>query len=154
MSPIYTCDDEQSKEYVDASRVQLARFDDFAVMNGFLEFKKSFEPSTLLEVVLEKEASGRLEIMMTHELQACKEISDPGSDYATWIEFFGLPSECPFEAGLYPIHNLTADTSDMPINSANAGAYQATINMYKCEGDDCEKSFICCLKLDFCIEPI
>ncbi|XP_039760432.1 uncharacterized protein LOC120634104 [Pararge aegeria] len=157
-SPIYVCPDEDSQGYVDASQVQVKRHNETAtIMTGVIKFLKGFEKDTMIEFIAEKDTGGSYEMVVSHEIcDVCGELQNPESAYAGYLPYFGFPDLCPFEPNNYIIKDLVADSQDVPLNSAMAGRYQVTLNMYKNTDGQCldDKIFIACLKLDFLVEAI
>ncbi|XP_075986735.1 uncharacterized protein LOC142983640 [Anticarsia gemmatalis] len=149
--------DELSALFVDTSNVNVERYNDtIAYMYGDIKFLQDIGPDTMVEIILEKEASGKYELMFSHEIcDLCGEIGKGAdSDYYAYMKYFGIPDSCPFEAGEYPIKEFIVDTDDLPVNSNTVGRYQAFLNLYKNPEKDCktDKEFMCCLNLKLIIE--
>ncbi|XP_045455482.1 uncharacterized protein LOC123665181 [Melitaea cinxia] len=157
-SPIYVCSDEDSQKFIDTSRVEVKRHNETTTyMTGSIEFHKGIQTATMLEVVIEKDIGGSFEMFASHEIcDLCKEIQDMESPYAEYLKCFGFPEKCPFPPNTFAIQDFVPYTKDLPINSATAGRYQVTMNIYNNPESNClnEKIFIACLKLDFIIEPL
>ncbi|XP_047036050.1 uncharacterized protein LOC124641851 [Helicoverpa zea] len=151
------CCDSESEEFVDVSGVTVARYNEtIAYMYGDIKFLKDVGPDTMVELILQKEASGKYEVMATHEIcDLCSEVmKGPESDYYSYMKYFGIPEECPFAAGDYPIKEFILDTDDLPLNSNTAGRYQAFMTMYQNPERDCKKNkeFMLCLTMKLLIE--
>lgn len=53
-----------------------------------------------VEMLLYKEANNKYELMFSHEIcDLCAEVAKgEDSDYISYMKYFGIPSECPFDA--------------------------------------------------------
>uniref|UniRef100_A0A8R2M969 Uncharacterized protein n=1 Tax=Bombyx mori TaxID=7091 RepID=A0A8R2M969_BOMMO len=110
-----------------------------------------------LEIKLEKEASGKREMIFAHDIcDLCKELVDRDSNYYKYfkhIDFPATPGGGGFQ-GDYPIHDFVLDADEIPLNSYNVGLYVATMNIYENPTGDCKanKEFLCSLHLGLSVE--
>ncbi|XP_059050481.1 uncharacterized protein LOC131845433 [Achroia grisella] len=155
-SPAYVCLDESSSVYVDTSGMDMITYNETtSCMTGAIKFLQGLDENVMIEAIVEKEVSGQFEMMATHIIcDLCEELH-PDSNYYKYLQYFGFPATCPFDAGEYSVHDFVINTDDLPVNSANAARYQVTVNFYN--NPDCSSKdvmqFLFCLKLDFIIEP-
>ncbi|XP_045539854.1 uncharacterized protein LOC106720479 [Papilio machaon] len=156
-SGLYVCGDEQSKAYFDCSRVEVSRYNETTTaMSGVARLLKGMDENTLVEAYVEKDVSGRYELVMSHEIcNICDELGNEESNYYSYIKDIELPDSCPFPPAEYTITDLVIDTKYLPMNKANEGRYQMTLNFYDSPSRDCTgpKTFNACLKVDMVIEP-
>ncbi|XP_035442178.1 uncharacterized protein LOC118270605 [Spodoptera frugiperda] len=156
ISQLESCD-EVSDAAVDTSGVVVGRYNEtIAYMRGNVKFLIDVGAETMVEMLLYKEANNKYELMFSHEIcDLCAEVAKgEDSDYISYMKYFGIPSECPFDAGEYPILEFIVDTDDLPVNSNTVGRYQAYLNLYKNPEKDCKstKIFMFCLSLKLIIE--
>ncbi|XP_013142090.1 PREDICTED: uncharacterized protein LOC106106107 [Papilio polytes] len=156
-SALYVCGDEQSEAYFDSSQVVVSRYNETTTaMSGYAKLLKGMEQNTLVEAYVEKDVAGRYEMMMSHEIcNICDELGKEDGNYYSYIKDIGLPDSCPLPPADYTISDLVIDKKYLPMNKANEGRYQMTLNFYDSPSGDCTgpKTFIACLKVDMVIEP-
>ncbi|XP_013165479.1 PREDICTED: uncharacterized protein LOC106116263 isoform X2 [Papilio xuthus] len=139
------------------TEVEVSRYNETTTaMSGAAKLLKGMEQNTLVEAYVEKDVSGRYELVMSHEIcNICDELGKEESNYYSYIKDIELPDSCPFPPAEYNIKDLVIDTKYLPLNKANEGRYQMTLNFYDSPSGDCTglKKFIACLKVDMVIEP-
>ncbi|KAJ2940578.1 hypothetical protein O0L34_g6518 [Tuta absoluta] len=155
-SPIFVCDDDNSKAFMDTTEVETVRFNEsLTFVRGKLKMLKSFESDSMLEIRLDKIANGKKEMVFSIEVKLCDEIGREDSDFYSLLKYLVFPAACPIEEGEYVIDDLVAELDDLPINSSNMGEYEAGLYFFKCLNDNCkEKEQLACAKLDCVIEPV
>ncbi|CAG9135554.1 hypothetical protein JYU34_019181 [Plutella xylostella] len=155
-SDIEVCDDEDSQAFMDTKGIKTDRNETVAFVTGSIEFFKGMGANTMVEIKVFKVENGRSEMVFSYEIcDLCAEIMDPESDYKKYLQYFGFPEVCPFAPGNYKIHDLTADTSELPINPANAGRYRIILTIFEDSDGSCksDRTFLCCSQLEALIEP-
>ncbi|CAH2059413.1 unnamed protein product, partial [Iphiclides podalirius] len=155
-SALYVCGDEQSATYFGTSQVEVTRFNETnAYMFGAIGFLEGLRVNTLVEIFVEKESSGRYEMVMSHEIcNLCDELDREEGKYYKCLKNFDFPKKCPLRPGDYSINNFVLDTEYLPVNKGTAGRYQVT-QFYSSTESNCigAKTFVGCLKVDLVIEP-